>query len=454
VSLATPIGERLAYFCDYAWLGGPSATPSVLIEVVDGVIRSVETGAARPPAAIRLAGLTLPGFANAHSHAFHRALRGRTEGDRGNFWTWRDTMYTVAARLDPDRYYALARATYAEMVLAGFTSVGEFHYLHHEDGGRPYASANVMGEALAAAASDAGIRLTLLDTCYLERAPGEAASGIQLRFADRDVDTWASRTGGLRAREGVRLGVAIHSVRAVPPAAARLVAEVADARGVPLHFHLSEQPAENATSLAHYGRTPTELLESLGALGGSSVAVHATHLTDRDLDLLAGAATGACICPTTERNLADGIGPARRLLTGGAPLSIGSDSQAVIDPFAEIQGLEAGERLASGERVRFVATELLDAATRVGHRAIGWPECGIIGAGHPADLVTIGLGSPRLAGWTASSLLDLAVSTAGAGDVDHVIVAGRPIVVDGIHQAIPEVAAALTAAITTVVAPP
>ena len=210
------------YHCELAWLGGDAAAAGVVIDVAGGVITSVTTGVADPPAgAVRLAGLTLPGLANAHSHAFHRALRGRTHGPRragtGSFWTWREQMYAVAEALTPESYLALARAVYGEMVLAGITSVGEFHYLHHDTGGVRYGDPNAMGRALAAAAADAGLRLTLLDTCYLHGGFGAEPEGAQRRFSDGTAAAWAERAAALdvACRSGV-CGSAPRSTRCGP----------------------------------------------------------------------------------------------------------------------------------------------------------------------------------------------------------------------------------------------
>ena len=193
----------------------------------------------------RVAGLTVPGLTNDHSHAFHRALRSHTQRGEGSFWTWREAMYRVAERLTPQAYLALARATYAEMALAGVTAVGEFHYLHHGPGGVPYADPNEMGHALIAAAADVGVRLTLLDACYLTAgAAGDPLQGPQLRFSDGDADRWADRIGKITAAEHVIVGAAVHSVRAVPPADMKKVAAWAGERRVPLHVHSSEQVAE------------------------------------------------------------------------------------------------------------------------------------------------------------------------------------------------------------------
>ncbi|MCU1495109.1 MAG: Formiminoglutamate deiminase [Acidimicrobiaceae bacterium] len=443
--------DLTTYFCDHAWLGGDATAKAVLVSVHDGRITAVEAGAREPREAVHLAGVTLPGFANVHSHAFHRALRGRTQRGGGTFWSWREQMYRVAAALSPESYYALARATYAEMTLAGFTSVGEFHYLHHQPGGAPYADANEMGAALVAAACEAGIRITLLDTCYLESAPGRPAEGPQLRFADAGAEAWAERVAGLHLGAGARLGAAIHSVRAVPPAAARLVAHAAASNDLPLHFHLSEQVSENETAIAAYGATPAAVLGGSGALGPTAVAVHGTHLSGKDVELLASSGTGVCMCPTTERDLADGVGPARLLAEAGAPISLGSDSHAVIDAFEEMRGLELDERLVSGRRGHWSAPELLVAATSAGHEAIGWPDCGRIAPGSVADLVTVTLDSPRLAGATPRSFVEHVVFAGSAPDVTDVVVAGRVVVSQGRHRLVGDVSAALGAAISSVV---
>lgn len=385
----------------------------------------------------RLPGVVFPGFANAHSHAFHRALRGRTHDGGGTFWTWREAMYTVASRLDPETYYVLARATYAEMALAGITAVGEFHYLHHGPGGQPYDDPNAMGHALIQAAEDAGIRLTLLDTCYLagglDLSGHHGLVGPQTRFGDGTVQAWAQRASTLAdCRTGgpdhLRLGAAIHSVRAVPREALATVGHLArDRDDAPLHVHLSEQQEENEACVAAYGLTPTGLLASVGLLSPSLTAVHATHLTSEDINLLGRAGVTACFCPTTERDLADGIGPARQLLDAGASLSLGSDQHAVIDLIEEARALEMHERLASGRRGRLSPADLLAAATR--HTSIGWPDAGAIRVGARADFVAIRDDSVRTVGADPAQIL----LAASAGDVDTVVVSGRTVVSEGRH---------------------
>src|SRR5665811_2154174 len=343
-----------------AWLDdGPVA--SVRLTERDGVLTGVDVGVLPGPDDVRLAGLVLPGFANAHSHAFHRALRGRTHADGGTFWTWREQMYSLAAVLDPDLLHDLATATYAEMALAGISTVGEFHYLHHGPGGTPYDDSNAMGEALIAAARDAGMRIALLDTCYLSTGFDAPAEGVQRRFSDGDAEQWARRVEDLAARyvgaTDVVIGTAIHSVRAVPADQLHVVARAIP--GAPLHVHLSEQPAENDECLASTGLTPTALLDSAGVWSERSTAVHATHLTGTDIETLGAHHVFVCFCPTTERDLADGVGPSRQLHEAGARLTLGSDSNAVIDMFEEMRAVEMNERLVSGNRGTWAATELL-----------------------------------------------------------------------------------------------
>ncbi|MGH9040342.1 MAG: formimidoylglutamate deiminase [Acidimicrobiia bacterium] len=434
------------FHCELAWLGGETAERNVLVSVAGERITAVEAGlAAVPEGATRLAGLTIPGLANAHSHAFHRGLRGRTHTGSGSFWTWREQMYGLAASLNPDSYHRLARATFAEMALAGISVVGEFHYLHHGPGGVPYDDPNEMGAALMAAAAEAGIRMTLLDTCYLQGGIGVGLDDTQRRFADHDALAWAARASDLADSvgdsPGVRVGAAIHSVRAVDPAAMAVAGSWAAERGAPLHAHVSEQPAENEQCVAAYGRTPTELLSETGVLSDRFTAVHATHLTAGDVGLLGGAACWCCFCPTTERDLADGIGPSRALRQAGARLALGSDSHAVVDLLEEARALELDERLARGVRGSHDAVTLLRMATEHGHASLGWPDAGRISAGCLADLTTIGFDSVRTAGTGVENAAAVAVFAATAADIRHVVISGRVVVADGRHTSIDVVGA-------------
>ncbi|WP_166134559.1 formimidoylglutamate deiminase [Nocardioides ochotonae] len=409
-----------AYLLERAWVDG-ATRDGVLVEIADGRFTAVlpEASPERTGAAVRLPGLTLPGLANAHSHVFHRALRGRTQavapGGRGggSFWTWREQMYAVAAVLDPDSLRCLARAAYREMAAAGITGVGEFHYLHHQPDGTAYDEPNAMGLALLEAGREAGVRVTLLDACYLSSGFGAPPQGVQRRFSDGDVDTWAARVAALPGP--ARVGAALHSVRAVPPEQLRRWS------GPLVHVHLSEQRAENEECLARLGATPTQVLADAGHLHAGTTVVHATHLTDGDVAALGSAGVTGCLCPTTERDLGDGIGPGRRLHEAGVRLSLGSDSHAVIDPFEEMRAVELHERLATERRGHWPAAELLAAGLR--HDSLGVPDAGRIAVGARADLVTLDLASPRTAGTGADEAT--AVWAAGPADVTHVVADGR-----------------------------
>ncbi len=440
------------WHADWAWLGtDDSLRPDVLIGVDGDRITSIAADVRQPPpTARRLVGLVMPGLCNAHSHCFHRALRGRTNASGGTFWTWREEMYAVAARLNPETYHALALATFAEMALAGITSVGEFHYLHHDTDGRPYGNPNAMGEALIAAATEIGIRMTLLDTCYLAGGFGLPLQGAQRRFGDGDAHRWADRISDLKVPQGIRRGAAIHSVRAVPADQMTLVAAWAREHRSPLHVHLSEQRAENdATAVAH-GCTPTQLLDNAGALGDRSTAVHGTHCTPGDLSLLEARGSGLCMCPTTERDLGDGIGPARDAAQAGVALCVGSDGHSVIDILGEARAMELDERLRVEARGHWTPAALLRAATTAGQASLGWGEAGRLTVGSLADFIAIDLDTPRLAGADTEHLLEAVAYGAIASDVEDVVVGGRSIVSDRHHRAVVDVPDALRRAIAAV----
>lgn len=416
--------------------GGPAVLASVRLDVRDGRIERITSGAEPQPGDHILKGVVFPAAANAHSHAFHRILRGRTHDGRGDFWVWREQMYRSAAELTPETYEKLASAVFAEMVVAGFSSVAEFHYVHHQPGGAPYAEPHAMELALARAAMAAGIRLTLLDTLYLAGGIGAPLSPEQSRFGDADVQAWLERLASLRKEiarsfppEMVGVGAALHSVRGVPDEDLAAVAGKLPA-DMPLHIHLSEQPAENEACLAAYGVTPAGLLERHGLLSGRLSAVHATHLTHGDIALLGNAGATIVMCPSTEADLADGIGPARALSDAGAALALGTDQHAVIDPWAEMRMLEHGERLGSGQRGRFSPQELLRAATDGAVRCMATPiAASVLAVGAVCDLMAVDPGSPRTAG---SRALQFPFS-ATASDVTDVVIAGELVASNGIH---------------------
>ncbi len=331
----------------------------------------------------------IPGFANAHSHAFQRALRGtveRRDPDRTDtFWTWRERMYALANRLDLQALEAVTRACYAECLEAGYTAIGEFHYVHHRPGGAPYDDPVATARAVLRAARQVGVRVTLLWTVYARGGFDAPLTPAQTRFGVASLDDVRRALDALAGAVDGRmsaLGLALHSVRAVPPAWLGPLAHEARARGLPLHAHVSEQPAEVAACRQATGLTPVALLAREGVLSPSFTAVHGTWLEDEDVALLASSGATVALCPTTEGNLGDGVPRTRDLARAGVPLAVGSDSHAVLDPFAELRALEYQARAATGTRAVLTdaAGDVAPALLRVGHHAgyasLGLPDDG------------------------------------------------------------------------------
>jgi formiminoglutamate deiminase len=346
-------------------------------------------------------------------------------------------MYEVARGLTPERYERIATAVFIEMAMAGITAVGEFHYVHHQTDGRPYESPNEMGHALIRAARTAGIRICLLDAGYFTAGFGNTElSPVQERFRDSSPEAWMSRARELAdAYEGsadVRVGLAPHSVRAVPPETLRLVGTEVSA-DEPLHVHLSEQPAENLECEQATGMTPTALLGESGLLGSAATLVHATHLTSSDIEEIGLSHSRVCYCTTTERDLADGIGPSARLSSAGASMCVGSDSHAVVDLFEEARGIEMHQRLSTGRRGVHSASELVSAMTAGGASSLGL-DGGMLEEEAPADFVVVDLDSPRLAGFEMEHGLETIVFAATNADVSDVFVGGRQIIRGGRHH--------------------
>ncbi|MEV7607744.1 formimidoylglutamate deiminase [Paenarthrobacter sp. NPDC089322] len=442
-----------AFWCETALVevdGGTEAARGVRLETHEGRISAITVGAQPQPGDTPLAGVVFPAAANAHSHAFHRILRGRTHDGRGDFWVWREQMYKSASELTPEKYEKLATAVFAEMVVTGFSSVAEFHYVHHQPDGAPYAEPHAMELALARAAMSAGIRLTLLDTLYLAGGIGTPLSAEQARFGDVSVHGWLDRLSSLRTTiagsfppEHVSVGAALHSVRAVPEEDLKTVSQQLPT-DIPLHIHLSEQPAENDACLEAYGTTPTGLLERHGLLSGRLSAVHATHLTNEDITLLGNAGATVVMCPSTEADLADGIGPARELSDAGAAIALGTDQHAVIDPWVEMRTLEHGERLGSGQRGRFTPQELLRAATEGAVRSMATPVAGpALQLGGVCDLMVVDPASTRTAGSRPAQL----AFSATASDVIGVVVNGELLASRGAHLHLGEPGALLAEAL-------
>jgi len=407
----------------------------------------------------RLAGrLLLPGFVNGHSHAFQRVLRGRTElraegYEADDFWSWRERMYQAATALTPEQLYAASKQAFVEMALAGVTTVGEFHYLHHQADGTPYDDESLLAKTVIQAARDVGLRVVLLRVGYARAGFQAAENPRQRRFIDRDVESFLRRVEALRRAVKdplVTVGVAPHSVRAVPR---RWLEEVAKAvTSGPLHMHVAEQPAELRACLAETGRRPIELLADVGLLGPRFTGVHAIHLEANEVALLGQSRSVVCACPSTERNLGDGIVRADELLKAGVEVALGSDSQAHIDLLDEARQLEGHLRLlrlgravlfpgaVEGPRESALGQVLLRALTTAGARSLG-VDTGALRAGQPADFVTLDLGHPSMVGAPREALVSAALLGASSGAIGEVWVQGRLIVNQGRHLAAEETAA-------------
>jgi formimidoylglutamate deiminase len=372
----------------------------------------------------RLPGKALAsGFVNDHSHAFQRGLRGtveRIEPSRphDDFWTWRERMYTLADGLSPDSIREASRRCFEEMLSAGYTSVTEFHYVHHHPDGTPYGDLNALAKAVALAAEDAGIRLLLLPVAY--------ARGGLPRFRDASVRAFLRRVDDLRewaeGRPLLEVGVAAHSVRAVGRGWMQEIGGYARREKMPLHIHADEQEREIEECLPEYGVRPVELLAKTGFLGPRTTIVHATHADARELDLLSEHGASVCACPTTEGNLGDGFLPAVEILERGIRLSVGSDSHVRVDPFEELRQIETNARRLSGRRNVLVA-ENETSPTPYLLRA-GWGRAGLT-ADDPADLIEIDLSRPDLADVDAEDLPSALVFGAGTRVVAGTWVAGE-----------------------------
>lgn len=370
--------------------------------------------------------IRLPGLATAHSHAFQRALRGRAQRKSGSFWSWRGLMYELAQRLTPDDVRVLSRYAFAELARAGVTAVGEFHYLHHQPDGTPYADRTELADAVIGAALDVGLRIALLRVIYERPGHGRTLEGAQRRFSDRSIDAALADVEALIARwkhePRVRIGVAPHSVRAVSLPSIVEAARFARARDLPFHMHVSEQRREIHECLAEHGARPVRLLADAGVLGPRFVAVHATHLADDEVRALAGAFV--CVCRTTERDLGDGLPRTSELVRAGARLCFGVDSHALSDPFEEARAAELDERSRTEQRSLLDATALLGAASAGGYAAIGMEGLAT------ADEVVLDALDPGLAGARDATLDDAVVFGAGPSAVRGARVGGAALELD------------------------
>jgi formimidoylglutamate deiminase len=419
---------------------------------------------------------------NAHSHAFQRVIRGRTEYRgalaRDSFWTWREQMYVAASRLTPEDIYDASRMAFLEMALGGITTVGEFHYLHRTPEGSEYEDPNLLAKQVVCAAQDVGVRIALLRVAYARAGHSKEPDPRQLRFIESDADTYARNTESLindlartesnedagldvdASLEGATrrawVGVAPHSVRAVPVEYLCALRDFADARSLPLHMHVAEQPAEVSACVEETGRTPVALLADEGLLGPRFTGVHAVHITPEEIEQLRAARACVCACPTTERNLGDGVVPADALLEAGVPVALGTDSHAQIDLLEDARELEYHLRLVRLERnvlapdangsdededaarTSSLAARLFECASVAGARSVG-ANVGEFTEGRAADFFTVDLEDPSVAGASTEDLLPAIVFSLSRAAVREAAVGGRLIIEGSRHAAQDEI---------------
>jgi formimidoylglutamate deiminase len=383
----------------------------------------------------------LPGFVNTHSHSFQRLIRGKSESramSGRDFWSWRGTMYHAAAHLEPEEVYDVARMAFLEMLLSGTTTVGEFHYLHNAPGGRPYDDPNLLSKQVIAAAQSVGIRIVLLRSAYMRSGYELPSDPGQIRFFE-SAKQFIENMEALAAATNVPVGVAPHSLRAVPLRELKQIAAWTRDRKLPLHMHVAEQIAENEACLREYGLTPVALLGREGLLGPDFTAVHAIHITAEEIGLLARSGATVCSCPTTERNLGDGVIVADQVMREGIGIALGSDSQAQIDPLEDARELEYHLRLDRQQRAildqiggKTLASRLFDCATVNGAHSLG-VNTGDLSAGSLADFFTVDLDDLSIAGHSGVDLLPLVVFSLDRTAIRDVVVNGRWVVRDGRH---------------------
>lgn len=432
----------ISWLPDYIYTEGEFRSGLALVSDDHGSIVEIVDGNGVPQA-MRLAGRAmLPGLVNAHSHAFQRLIRGRTEYRSQNttdsFWTWREQMYAAANELGPQEIYAASRLAFLEMALTGITAVGEFHYIHHAPGGTPYDDPNLLAHEVIRAAHDVGIRIALLRVAYARSGYQLDPNPLQVRFIEDSPDTYLAHLDQLRAtidtRNGMAwAGVAPHSVRAVPLDYLKRIVSFANEQKLPVHMHVAEQPAEVNACIEEYGRSPVALLDTEGLLSERFTAVHAIHVTPKAINALAQSGAGVCACPTTERNLGDGVVPADLYFKSQVPISLGTDSQAQIDLLEDARELEYHLRLQKLERnvlapdngTPSLAAKLFECATLNGAKAIGLENGGKLEPGAPADFFTVDLNDPSIAGSSIDTLLTNIVFSLSRTAIRDVVVNGE-----------------------------
>lgn len=472
----------IAWLPDLLFTGGRFETGRALVCDSSGIIvKLTRVDELKDEKRIRLSNRAmLPGMVNAHSHAFQRVLRGRTEhrtGSADSFWTWREMMYSAATRLTPEDIYDASRMAFLEMALNGITSVGEFHYLHHAPDGTPYDDPNLLAKEVVRAAGDVGLRIALLRVAYARSGFQVEQNPEQARFIENDPAIYLRNLEGLsgeldrgssptlregsllpisgalphgRASDTAWVGVAPHSVRAVPLDYLREVVAYANQHELKVHMHVAEQPAEVSVCVEEFGRTPVALLATEGLLSERFTAVHAIHVTPKAIPPFAKTGAMVCACPTTERNLGDGVVPADEYFKHDVPICLGTDSHAQIDLLEDARELEYHLRLQKLERAVLdnqfqvssfksqveehgrLAARLFDCASTNGARSIGSPG-GLLEPGQAADFFTVALNDPAIAGASTDDLLSSIVFSMSRAAVHEVVVGGRPIVSEGQH---------------------
>jgi formimidoylglutamate deiminase len=436
---------KISYQPDLLWMDG-SFHRDCLLEVDDdgriAVIRKPspkDTGAA----VHRLTGCALlPGMIDIHSHSFQRALRGKAESRRTSgpdFWSWRNIMYRCALALTPEEIYDVARMAFLEMALTGITAVGEFHYLHRTPQGSAYDDPNLLAKQVIRAAESVGIRIVLLRCAYVRAGFNLNPDSGQVRFIERDVEMFLRHSAALRdeiaaMRSTVSFGLAPHSVRAVPRDYLRTISAWAQSNAMPLHMHVAEQPAEIEACVAEYGVTPFHLLDELGLLTPDFTAIHAIHLQPGEIERMAQGGITVGACPTTERNLGDGILCADRLIDAGISIALGTDSHTQTDALENARELETNLRLQQLQRAVLdgrqgspLASLLFTAATGAGARSLHL-ETGELAPGKPADFFTVALSDCSIAGSLPEELMTNIIFSMSRSAIRHVAVNGKLVV--------------------------
>jgi formimidoylglutamate deiminase len=482
---------QIAWVPEFIYVGNRFESNRALVcDAAGAIVKVVEVTALTAEKRINLPRRALlPGMVNAHSHAFQRVIRGRTEyrtaNQRDSFWTWREMMYSAATRLTPEDIYDASRMAFLEMALSGITAVGEFHYLHHAPDGSPYDDPNVLAREVIRAAGEIGLRIALLRVAYARSGFQTEPNPRQARFIEADAERYLKNLEALAAsvrsptvREGLAnqthareseavlrnggasdtawIGIAPHSVRAVPLDYLKSVIAYANEHDLKVHMHVAEQPAEVSACVEEYGRTPVGLLQTEGLLNEQFTAVHAIHVTPKAIAAFAETRAMVCACPTTERNLGDGVVPADQYMQHGVSICLGTDSHAQIDLFEDARELEYHLRLQKLERAVLsvrsptvreghqgdealpdgrasdTARLLFDCATVNGARSIGAPN-GTLAPGKAADVFTVDLDDPSIAGTSHDHLLPAIVFSASRAAIREVMVGGKPIVSEGQH---------------------